>query len=50
MLKIFKLLFEKCEVDIRHQPQNGFTAGARGPFAVLALVIVVISLAIILGR
>lgn len=49
MLRILQLIFARCELAIRHDAVNGLTAGASGPFAVLALMIIVITLAAIFG-
>ena len=46
-MKLITLLFQQCELAIRHDAANGFSAAARGPFGVLALAVVVIALAIL---
>ncbi len=38
MLKILAIIFRECEVGITNDPARGFSAMAKGPFAVLALV------------
>ena len=50
MLKIIQSLIEKCELAIQHGPATGFSAGARGPLAVLALVIIIIVVACVFAR
>lgn len=39
MLQILKIIFGDCEVGISNDPVHGFSAVAKGPFAVLALIL-----------
>ena len=40
MLKVLTILFRECEVGITHDAARGFSAIAKGPFGVLALIVI----------
>ncbi len=45
MLKIIQLLFRDAELAVRHNPMQGFSAAAKGPLGVIALIVIVAILA-----
>ncbi len=47
MLKFLQLLFRDCELAVKANTVHGFSAAAKGPFAVIAVIIMFAIMAVI---